>query len=75
MRWFRGASESSLKELKPSDKYEMVSEKLHRTLMIKNCDESDKDTYWCQVGKVKCSAPLEIAREFIDMEAKLVHFV
>ena len=43
--------------------------------MIKNCDESDKDTYWCQVGKVKCSAPLEIAREFINMEAKLVYSV
>ena len=63
VRWFRGDSEATGTEITASDKYEMVSDKTHRTLRIRNCTEADKGMYWCLVGDVKCSASMEIARE------------
>ena len=63
VKWFRGSKEGALKEITKSDKYEMMSDKLHRTLRIKNCVDSDADTYWCMLGDMKCSAHLEVARK------------
>ncbi|XP_067930808.1 twitchin-like [Watersipora subatra] len=63
VRWFRGATESSRKEIFKSEKYELVTNKLHRTLRIKNCAKADTDTYWCLVGDQQCSAPLAVASD------------
>ncbi|KAF6018856.1 unc-22 [Bugula neritina] len=67
VRWFRGPKEDSLTEIKPSEKYELISNKLHRTLRIKDCVESDAGLYWCHLGNEtsfqRCYASLAIAPE------------
>lgn len=64
MKWFKGPNESKLVEVKPTpDKYEMVSNKLHRSLLIHNSNDEDEGKYWCQVGKVKCHAKYNIIRK------------
>lgn len=64
MKWFKGPKESEIVEVKEKlGKFEMISNKLHRSLKIHNSDDDDGAKYWCQVGKNRCHAYYIIIRK------------
>jgi len=65
VKWFKGPTEGQLVEVKEGngEKYQLISNKLHRSIKIHKTVEEDKGRYWCQVGKKKCSAQYNVIRK------------
>lgn len=65
VKWFKNDQ-----EIKPSDKYTIISEKCIRTLIVHDTKETDADEYTCTVFNVKTSSKLKV--ETIKMPPTII---